>query len=147
MSDAEFSLRERDQKRLIQDKLIRFAVSTGGISVLVALILLFVYLIFMVIPLFSDASIELKDTYSIDIIDKTVALGIDDEGETAFTLSNQGEIQFWSLAGPQTRPILSKTIIDNGDLLVHASTGDGWYGVANIKGDMTFFQPKVSFIK
>lgn len=145
MSDAEFSLRERDQKRLIQDKLIRFAVSTGGISVLVALILLFVYLIFMVIPLFSDASIELKDTYSIDIIDKNVALGIDDEGETAFTLSNQGEIQFWSLAGPQTRPILSKTIIDNGDLLVRASTGDGWYGVANIKGDMTFFQPKFNY--
>ena len=145
MSDAEFSLRERDQKRLIQDKLIRFAVSTGGISVLVALILLFVYLIFMVIPLFSDASIELKDTYSIDMIDKTVALGVDDEGETAFTLSNQGEIQFWSLAGPQTRPILSKTIIDNGDLLVHASTGGGWYGVANIKGDMTFFQPKFNY--
>ena len=145
MSDAEFSLRERDQKRLIQDKLIRFAVSTGGISVLVALILLFVYLIFMVIPLFSDSSIELKDTYSIDIIDKTVALGVDDEGGTAFTLSNQGEIQFWSLAGPQTRPILSKTIIDNGDLLVHASTGGGWYGVANIKGDMTFFQPKFNY--
>ncbi|WP_339386929.1 ABC transporter permease subunit [Vibrio caribbeanicus] len=145
MNDAEFSLRERDQKRLIQDKLIRFAVSTGGISVLVALVLLFVYLFFMVIPLFSDASIKLKETYSFDIVDKTIAIGVGDHGEAAFTLSNQGKVQFWSLSNPKAQPILSKAIIDGGDVLVHATTVDGWYGVADTKGNISFFQPQFSY--
>ncbi|WP_420895635.1 hypothetical protein [Vibrio coralliilyticus] len=50
MAKAEFSLRERDRKRLIKDRLVRLAVSTGGVGVLAALVLIFVYLAMMVLP-------------------------------------------------------------------------------------------------
>ncbi len=34
MAQAEFSLKERDRKRLIKDRLVRLAVTGGGVSVL-----------------------------------------------------------------------------------------------------------------
>ena len=57
MAKADFSLRERDRKRLMKDRFARWLVSAGGITVLAALVLLFVYLLSVVIPLFSDAKI------------------------------------------------------------------------------------------
>ncbi|MEF1306633.1 hypothetical protein QTO17_32720, partial [Vibrio owensii] len=44
MAQAEFSLQEKDKKRLIKDRLVRFAVTSGGVGVLAALVLIFVYL-------------------------------------------------------------------------------------------------------
>lgn len=59
MAQAEFSLQEKDKKRLIKDRLVRLAVTSGGVGVLAALILIFVYLAMVIIPLFSDAEINL----------------------------------------------------------------------------------------
>ncbi|TOO95271.1 hypothetical protein CGH25_07610, partial [Vibrio parahaemolyticus] len=58
MAQAEFSLQEKDKKRLIKDRLVRLAVTSGGVGVLAALILIFVYLAMVIIPLFSDAEIK-----------------------------------------------------------------------------------------
>lgn len=52
MAQAEFSLQEKDKKRLIKDRLVRLAVTSGGVGVLAALILIFVYLAMVIIPLF-----------------------------------------------------------------------------------------------
>lgn len=37
MAQAEFSLQEKDKKRLIKDRLVRLAVTSGGVGVLAAL--------------------------------------------------------------------------------------------------------------
>ncbi|MCV5389814.1 hypothetical protein OFC62_34390, partial [Escherichia coli] len=57
MAQAEFSLQEKDKKRLIKDRLVRLAVTSGGVGVLAALILIFVYLAMVIFPLSADAEI------------------------------------------------------------------------------------------
>ncbi len=52
MAQAEFSLQEKDKKRLIKDRLVRFAVTSGGVGVLAALVLIFVYLAMVIILCF-----------------------------------------------------------------------------------------------
>ncbi|QSA18669.1 phosphate ABC transporter permease, partial [Vibrio furnissii] len=84
MAQAEFSLKERDRKRLIKDRLVRFAVTAGGVSVLGALILIFVYLAMVVFPLFSDAKLETGFASQPITTIAPQMLAIDEYGENAF---------------------------------------------------------------
>ncbi|KJY85056.1 phosphate ABC transporter permease [Vibrio galatheae] len=143
MAKAEFSLRERDHKRLIKDRLVRFAVSVGGVSVLAALVLIFVYLAMMVLPLFSDAKIT-PDVRSVPVVThQPIALGVDDAGESAFVLSSQGKLSFWSLLEPSGKPLLSRQIGQTDDLFAQSLAAFGWYGFANSHGEVTLFKPNL----
>ncbi|WGY48701.1 ABC transporter permease subunit [Vibrio sp. ABG19] len=105
MAQAEFSLKERDQKRIIKDRLVRLAVTGGGVSVLGALILIFIYLVLVVLPLFSDAKLETG--YASQPINTPAPkmLAVDDYGEHAFVLSAQGKAEFWSLNHERSQPL------------------------------------------
>ncbi len=110
MAQAEFSLKERDRKRLIKDRLVRLAVTGGGVSVLGALILIFVYLAMVVFPLFSDA--ELETGFASQPI-TTVApkmLAIDEYGENAFVVGDHGKAEFWSLNHERSLPRWSESL-------------------------------------
>lgn len=107
MAKAEFSLRERDRKRLIKDRLVRLAVSTGGVGVLAALVLIFVYLAMMVLPLFSDAKFTPNVAIQSITTKAPVAAGIDDYGEHAYVVSKAGYVDFWSLTSWSQQPSLS----------------------------------------
>ncbi len=58
MATANFSLQTKDRKRLVKDRLVRWIVSFGGLSVLASLIFIFVYLAYVTFPLFSDAKVS-----------------------------------------------------------------------------------------
>ncbi|MDC5847792.1 ABC transporter permease subunit [Vibrio europaeus] len=143
MGQAEFSLRERDQKRLIKDRLVRLAVSAGGVGVLAALVLIFVYLAMMVLPLFSDAKIT-PNVRSVPVsVSQPVALGVDDVGESAFVISAQGEINFWSLTRPTRQPVLSQQIGQPNDLFAQSLASDGLYGFATPQGQVQIIKPNL----
>ncbi|MEZ8100188.1 ABC transporter permease subunit [Vibrio bivalvicida] len=144
MGKADFSLRERDQKRLIKDRLVRLAVSAGGVGVLAALVLIFVYLAMMVLPLFSDAKIT-PNVRSMPISSsQPVALGIDDAGEGAFVISAQGNIDFWSLTNPTSKPVLSQTVSHPNDLFAQSLAVYGLYGFATRTGEVNIVKPNLS---
>lgn len=105
MAQANFSLQEKDRKRLIKDRLVRIAVSMGGVGVLGALLLIFIYLIIMVLPLFGDASLTPSQAKRAISTSAPVAIGVDDYGENAFVISPQGEVQFWPLTGVASTPL------------------------------------------
>lgn len=143
MAKAEFSLRERDRKRLIKDRLVRLAVSAGGVSVLAALVLIFVYLAIMVLPLFGDARIT-PDVRSVQITtDQPIAVGVDDYGDNAFVISDQGSIDFWSLTEPTTQPVLTQRIAEPGSLFSQSLAAYGWYAFASGQGDVQIFKPRL----
>lgn len=143
MTQAEFSLRERDRKRLIKDRLVRFTVSAGGVGVLAALVLIFVYLAMMVLPLFSDAKFT-PNVRSIKVESvQPIAAGIDNYGENAFVLSSQGKLNFWSLTESKVKPILSEQLGNKGDLFAQTVSVLGWYAFATGEGQVTMFQPNL----
>ncbi|GAL11297.1 phosphate transport system permease protein PstC [Vibrio astriarenae] len=100
MAKASISLRERDTKRAIKDRLFRAAVSIGGNGVLAALVLIFVYLAIVVLPLFSDAEIEVGHLKQEITTQSPVLAGIDDQGEQIYLLSEKGQLEYWRLNQP-----------------------------------------------
>ncbi|MDA0149112.1 ABC transporter permease subunit [Vibrio sp. LaRot3] len=146
MAKAEFSLRERDRKRLVKDRLVRLAVSTGGVGVLAALVLIFVYLAFMVLPLFSDAKLTPNVANQTISTDNAVAAGIDDYGEHAFVVSQQGQVDFWPLLTHASTPKLSVYFGQDYSLFARTPSAVGWYAFASARGDVALFRPEMTSV-
>ncbi|WP_159738631.1 ABC transporter permease subunit [Vibrio atypicus] len=144
MGKAEFSLRERDRKRLIKDRLVRLAVSTGGVGVLAALVLIFVYLAMMVLPLFADAHLT-PDVAEKNInSSQAVALGIDDYGEHAYVISQRGQVAFWQLNSESSAPEKRVALGSDFQLFARSVASSGWFGFATEQGDVTLFRPQMN---
>ncbi|NOH69881.1 ABC transporter permease subunit [Vibrio pectenicida] len=143
MAKAEFSLRERDRKRLIKDRLARWLVSTGGVAVLAALVLIFIYLIISVLPLFSDA--KLTPNVSIKGIntEKPTLIGIDDYGENAYVVSTLGYVDFWSLRHNSIAPELRVELAKGYSLNYSSRSAHGWLGMASPAGEVLLYKPSM----
>ncbi|MFB9214746.1 ABC transporter permease subunit [Vibrio sinaloensis] len=141
MAKAEFSLRERDRKRLIKDRLVRLAVSTGGVGVLAALVLIFVYLAMMVLPLFADAQFKANIAQQSIQTDQPVALGVDDYGEHAFVISQQGDIDFWRLKHNAQQPEVSFELGQQYSLFAQSTASQGLFAFASPQGEVQIFHP------
>ena len=90
MASAQFSLKERDKKRWLKDRLVRFSVTCGGVSVLAALVLIFVYLAMVILPVFSDTGLETDQAVKTVAVGKPIALSVDEYGQHAFTVEKSG---------------------------------------------------------
>ena len=142
MAQAEFSLQEKDKKRLIKDRLVRLAVTTGGVGVLAALILIFVYLAMVIIPLFSDAKIETNYASRSVQAGKPLAISVDDYAQQAFVLSEDGRAQFFSMDETASSPVYSKKLATHPNSFSQSAPGRGWYGLVDEEGQAHIFKPE-----
>ncbi|MGF1696851.1 ABC transporter permease subunit [Vibrio lamellibrachiae] len=143
MPSADFSLKEPDRKRFIKDRVVRLLVSCGGVGVLAALVLIFVYLALVVLPLFSDANIE--SNHSSNIIDtpESISIGIDEYGGHAYALSKMGQLDFWSLDGSKSAHT-SFSIADDISLYTKNKKPNGWQAVIDSSEQLFLFRPQFS---
>lgn len=146
MAKAEFSLRERDRKRLIKDRLIRLAVSTGGVGVLAALVLIFLYLAMMVLPLFSDAKLTPNVAEQSISVDDPVALGIDDHGDHAYVIAQSGTIDFLELRSPNAQSSHRVALGNHFTLFAKSIASEGWFALATQEGEVKLFRPKMTSV-
>ncbi|EOB2571676.1 ABC transporter permease subunit [Vibrio fluvialis] len=145
MAQAEFSLKERDRKRLIKDRLVRLAVTGGGVSVLGALILIFVYLAMVVFPLFSDA--ELETGFASQPI-TTVApkmLAIDEYGENAFVVGDHGKAEFWSLNHERSLPRWSESLPFAPVKFTTTTPDSGWFAATDADNHVYVARPQFTY--
>ncbi|MDH5571328.1 MAG: ABC transporter permease subunit [Gammaproteobacteria bacterium] len=81
--------------RLLKDYLTRQMVALGGSGVIVAIILIFIYLVYVVLPLFSSAEIEKVAEYSFSVEQgDTLFLGMEEQAEIAIRVTTQAKVQF-----------------------------------------------------
>ncbi|MGE6109059.1 ABC transporter permease subunit [Aeromonas sobria] len=85
------------RKRRIKDTLAKYGVTTGGTLVLVALLLIFFYLLYVVKPIFNGASMEPLASFSLPIKDKTAWIGVEEQNEIGYRFSDKGEVNFFAL--------------------------------------------------
>ncbi|MFM4802683.1 ABC transporter permease subunit [Aeromonas bivalvium] len=85
------------RKRRIKDTLAKYGVTTGGTLVLVALLLIFFYLLYVVKPIFNGASMEPLATFSLPVKDKTAWIGVEEQNEIGYRFSDKGEVNFFAL--------------------------------------------------
>ncbi|MCG9546201.1 ABC transporter permease subunit [Vibrio sp. Isolate33] len=144
MAAAELSLKKRDKKRWLKDRLMRFAVTLGGVSVLAALVLIFIYLAMVILPIFADSSLETDQKVQPVIVQDPIAMTIDEYGQHALVIDRDGSVDYWTLDNSQSAPYFSESIIQDSVAFARSTPADNWFAFANRQGQVQLFQPEFS---
>ncbi|MGR8933731.1 MAG: ABC transporter permease subunit [Gammaproteobacteria bacterium] len=94
----------------MKDKLARYGVVIGGLGVIVAIALIFFYLLYVVFPLFLPASAESAAQYSIPDkqFGKTLLIAMEEQNEIGVRFTDDGHVVFFALANG--KPLKTKTL-------------------------------------
>ena len=90
-------MRTRRKFRAWKDRFARRAIALGGLSVIVAITLIFFYLLYEVMPLFKSASIEQESSFELPEsvrADKILTMFTEEQNEIAALLSERGKLLF-----------------------------------------------------
>lgn len=86
---------QRYNQRVLKDRLAKGLVTVGGISIIVAIMLIFFYLLQVVIPMFESAAISQRQNYAAPGEGKTLVLGLEEQGSVGVTFTDQGLVVFF----------------------------------------------------
>ncbi len=84
--------------RQVKNSVAKWLITLGGISVLFTLVLIFMYLLYVIKPIFESAKIEQVAEFSIETNDQILASGLDELQELAYIIKQNGEIDYFQLA-------------------------------------------------
>jgi len=95
------------QRRMLQDKLAGGGIAVGGVSVIIAVVMIFFYLLYEVAPLFQSAHVEPWHVQGKPVAPyavpgspaKTLYLAVEEQAEIGFRVSADGEMLFFKAAG------------------------------------------------
>lgn len=90
--------------RHFNDRAAKVAIAVGGIGVIVAILAIFLYLFYEVIPLFKAASVEKVNEYQLQNVEAspTLHLAIEEQSELGMRLDQSGTFLFFAIADGQT---------------------------------------------
>ncbi len=96
--------------RLLKDSMARYGVIAGGLGVIVAVVMIFFYLLYVVFPLFLSATAEPVSHYDVPepALGKTVLMEIEEQNEVAVRFTDTGQVIFFQVA--TGKPILTETV-------------------------------------
>jgi phosphate transport system permease protein len=92
------SLQMRYNQRALKDRLARYFVASGGISVIIAILLIFFYLLYVVVPMFGSAEIEESVSYAAPAEGRTLHLGLEEQGTIGVRFTDNGHVIFFDTA-------------------------------------------------
>ncbi|MCK8129364.1 ABC transporter permease subunit [Pseudoalteromonas sp. 2CM39R] len=90
-----------DRSRLFKDRFAKWGISAGGVMVLVALLLIFFYLLYVVQPIFESAKVDTRNSVKLQNASEVVGLGIEEQTEIAFLLGKKGTVDFYNVEKEQ----------------------------------------------
>lgn len=90
-----------DRSRLFKDRFAKWGISAGGVMVLVALLLIFFYLLYVVQPIFESAKVDTRNSVKLQNASEVVGLGIEEQTEIAFLLGEKGNVDFYNVEKEQ----------------------------------------------
>ena len=138
--------------RLIKDAIARYGVIAGGLGVIVAVVMIFFYLLYVVFPLFLPANAESVSQYNIpeSALGKTVLLEIEEQNQVAARFTDTGQVIFFAVA--TGKPILNETIkLPEGTHIVSFAQGSPInegaviYGLSDGKAVIAKHQYKITY--
>jgi len=95
--DSPASRRHRQMRRL-KDQLAKYMIGFGGLGVIAAVALIFIYLLFVVFPLFLSGSMEIEARYQTPAHNdsQTLLLAMEEQAEIAVRFDNTGTSTFFN---------------------------------------------------
>jgi phosphate transport system permease protein len=107
--------------RKIKNSVAKWIITLGGISVLFTLILIFMYLLYVIKPIFESAKVEPVTQLTINSQQNMLATGVDELQEVAFSINQRGVIDFYQISDSSRYKageiIHSQSLITNGESL------------------------------
>lgn len=85
-------------RRHLKDILARYGVAVGGVGVIIAIVLIFFYLLYVVVPLFKPAETQRVTSYAAPGAGSTLGLAMEEQVEVAVRYTSAGEAVFFRIA-------------------------------------------------
>ena len=83
--------------RMFKDRAFGWTMAVGGISVIIAIVMIFFYLFYVVVPMFAGARIEPVASYQLPYKGTDIAhLSIDEYAEIGLAISSTGSYLFFA---------------------------------------------------
>ena len=131
--------------RQLKNKLAQYLITLGGISVLFTLVLIFLYLLYVIKPIFESAHIEQIQAIEVNNSNTVLNSGLDELKEVAYQLTDKGEIVFYQLSDTVFRDtgsiLLTQSIAEN-NLVLAVNGNNGNKAGADVNGQVMVFAPK-----
>jgi phosphate transport system permease protein len=112
--------------REVKDKVARYGVGFGGISVILAIVLIFFYLLYVVLPLFQGASLETKTLYQTEM-QQSEFVTLNEYNDVALSLNADGKVRFFAAETGET--MLDVDLPINGAAISASAAGAAVTGV------------------
>jgi len=99
-------IKKRRKFRAFKDIFSRYGIAVGGMGVIVAITLIFFYLLYEVVPLFKSASLETTSSFSLPgelTTSNNLTLITEEQNEQAGILTNKGQLIFFSTQDGQVK--------------------------------------------
>ena len=138
------TLQTRYNQRAFKDRIARYFVASGGISVIIAILLIFFYLLYVVIPMFGSADINEEVSYAAPGTGKTIHLGLEEQGTIGVRFTDNGHVYFFDTASSNivldeslNLPAAVSSVSSNLDLVV-LGLEDGSAMAVRYKFDLSY---------
>jgi len=133
---------------MLKDKLARHGVAFGGISVIIAILLIFFYLLYEVFPLFVPASSDRVAEYAVPGGGNTLAMEIEEQSGMAVRYTSEGRAVFFLTAsGEPAESIDVAGAVDHTTAVAEGIPGSGKVALGLDDGGMVLVKHvfKVSY--
>lgn len=84
--------------RQVKDGIATATITAGGVSVLLAILLIFFYLLYEIMPLFQPASIKAETQFKTNSSAPALYLAMEEQAEISFRLGGGGDAEFFRLS-------------------------------------------------
>lgn len=130
--------------RMLKDRLARHAVSIGGMGVIVAIILIFVYLVYVVLPMFEGAEIQQVAKYSISQNEQPLYIAMEEQAEIGMQLNASGTVRFFKTTNGETIQSLTLPLPANSRVMsfAEADSATGILALGLSNGQVLIIQHK-----
>ena len=122
---------KRDQRRNVQDTIATYLVRAGGVSVIFAVVLIFVYLLSVVFPIFHSAKLEPLQSFQAPGTGATLYLGTEEQFEIGTRITDSGSAVFFELGNGAVINEVALEIPSGASISSFAEINarSGWFGL------------------
>ena len=101
-----------DKRRLFKDRFAQYSITAGGVMVLVALLLIFFYLLYVVEPILESAKVEKRTDVSLSSEKNYVGIGVEEQTEIAYLLEDSGHVDFYHIKGDSSGQLMKSLDVE-----------------------------------
>lgn len=108
------------KRRRLFDNIARYGIGFGGLGVIMAIVLIFFYLLWVVLPIFSSAEVHTNDSYIASSLESgsTLLIVPEESGKLAMRITNEAKAVFFEQSNGKTFKVIDlklpgdETVVD-----------------------------------